>query len=208
MSFLSSCFHKKNNKIEPKTQVDVEKAVPQRVTSSIEVDDDTMMNGFENPNAKEDEEIMNDVEDDPVYGSACDKNYSFNHDFSLDWTAVHKAIDEEFHSEQRNEVVTEISEDNNHNKNNETPTVDDDVKTLLDVIHAGYKKSPSHPCVGERDPLTNYTTYKWMTYEQMIRQVNAFASGLLSIGLEMGQETRIAIFSANSIQVRSLLAIS
>lgn len=206
MSFLSSCFHRKNNKIEPKTQVDVEKAVPQRVTSSIEVDDDTMMNGFANPNAEEDGESINDAEDDPVYGSAGDKNYSFSHDFSLDWTGVHNVIDEEFHSEQRNEVVTEISEDNNHNKKKEALT--DDVKTLLDVIYAGYKKSPSHPCVGERDPLTNYTTYKWMTYEQMIRQVNAFASGLLSIGLEMGQETRIAIFSANSIQVRSLFAIS
>src|SRR5690349_18596307 len=103
MSFLSSCFHRKNNKIEPKTQVDVEKAVPLRITSSIEVDDDTMVNGFANPNA--DGEIMNDIENDPIYGSAYDKNYSLDHDVSLDWTDIHKVDDEEYDSEQQNNEV-------------------------------------------------------------------------------------------------------
>lgn len=73
------------------------------------------------------------------------------------------------------------------------------LRTLLDVIYSGMSISGPHAdCVGERDVYTNQ--YNWISYEEATSQMKLFASGLLSLGFEPGNQTKIGIFAVNSIQ--------
>ena len=79
-----------------------------------------------------------------------------------------------------------------------------ELKTLLDVMKVGAKKKPLGHCLGERDPSQNYEGVKWFTYKEIQQEINWFASGLLSIGLTLGQESRVAIYASNSPRVTYL----
>jgi len=79
-----------------------------------------------------------------------------------------------------------------------------EIHTLLDVIESGHRLHPRAHCVGERDPMDNYNSVKWITYDQIVQEIEWFASGLLSLGMNYGQESRVAIYAANSPRVSCL----
>jgi hypothetical protein len=106
---------------------------------------------------------------------------------------------------QSPEVTTNDEQDTRETGNEETKESKDkrthEIETLMDVMESGLKLRPSDHCLGERDPLQNYSRVKWFTYTEIVQKIKWFASGLLSIGLDHGQETRVAIYASNSPRV-------
>ena len=112
-------------------------------------------------------------------------------------------IDDEdnFQKDIKEHPVEDRTENEKTDQDDQQKENENEMKTLLDVIQSGHKINPQGKCLGERDPIQNYSTVKWITYDQVVQEVHYFASGLLSIGLNYGQETRVAIYAANSPRV-------
>lgn len=69
------------------------------------------------------------------------------------------------------------------------------VRTLYDVVHRGAKISANNQFLGWRDG--NGQPYKWMTYEQGLKRIENFGSGLVNQGLKPEPTTFVGIYSRN-----------
>ncbi|GBN43204.1 Long-chain-fatty-acid--CoA ligase 5, partial [Araneus ventricosus] len=73
----------------------------------------------------------------------------------------------------------------------------EDTKTIWDVIQRGLRQSGNGPCVGWRDLTPDYS---WITYSQFIRKAENFGSGLIKLGLKLGQSSKVGIYAQNSVE--------
>uniref|UniRef100_A0A915IBE6 long-chain-fatty-acid--CoA ligase n=1 Tax=Romanomermis culicivorax TaxID=13658 RepID=A0A915IBE6_ROMCU len=73
-----------------------------------------------------------------------------------------------------------------------------EVETLLDNLSLGQKLSRNGPCLGAR--LGPNREYVWISYEDLLERARNFGSGLMSLGLEAGQNSFIGIYSQNRIE--------
>lgn len=72
----------------------------------------------------------------------------------------------------------------------------DDVKTLYDVMRRGSRVSGSSNCFGWREG--NDKPYQWYSYDQVMKKIKNFGSGLVYKGLKPDPKTFIGIYAQNS----------
>lgn len=78
------------------------------------------------------------------------------------------------------------------------------VKTCLDVIYNGSKMSDNGDCFGyHKEPKKGYI---WISYEQVIKRMKNFGSGLINLGLKPSNHTKICIYSVNRVEARGRLS--
>jgi len=71
--------------------------------------------------------------------------------------------------------------------------LDPSIQTLHDTFMAGHQLSKDSNCLGWR--ADNESPYQWMTYEEVLRKVKGFGSGLIRKGMK--QKEFVGIFSQN-----------
>lgn len=75
-------------------------------------------------------------------------------------------------------------------------TLYEDCKTLYDAIRRGARLSYKKNCFGWRDGPDK--PYQWVTYEQTLKRMTNFGSGLVRQGLKPDPETFVGIYGQNS----------
>lgn len=74
----------------------------------------------------------------------------------------------------------------------------EDVTTLYEGFQRGKRVSNSGPCLAERSGPTG--PYEWLSYGEVEERALAFGAGLSEIGVEVGVNSYIGIYSRNNIQ--------
>lgn len=72
---------------------------------------------------------------------------------------------------------------------------DASVKTIYDVLLRGCRLSNNGPCLGQRNPNSDY---EWLSYDTVIENAKFVGSALIKLGLEAGQNSRVAIAGLHS----------
>jgi len=73
-----------------------------------------------------------------------------------------------------------------------------EMQTLHDVFMAGHGISQNDPCVGFRpEPEAEYS---WLSYDEVLAQSKAFASGLVKKGAQTNPDQFVGIFSQNRVE--------
>ncbi|XP_076446750.1 long-chain-fatty-acid--CoA ligase 5-like [Babylonia areolata] len=71
----------------------------------------------------------------------------------------------------------------------------EDAKTVYECFLRGKRISGDQKCLGARTGPNR--EYEWITYNQVYDRMQAFGSGLFSLGIKPGQDTNIGVFAQN-----------
>ncbi|CAG0891050.1 unnamed protein product, partial [Darwinula stevensoni] len=74
----------------------------------------------------------------------------------------------------------------------------EDGKTVYEAFRRGAKESNDGRCLGWRDGPG--LPYQWLNYNEALLRAHNFGSGLVSLGLSPGTETRVGIFAQNCVE--------
>lgn len=76
-----------------------------------------------------------------------------------------------------------------------------EASVIPDVLRIGFRKVGSQRCMSQCTNHGTQTVIRSTSYQDLVRDVSAFAAGLKQLNLRPGQEARIALYAASSPQV-------
>ena len=71
--------------------------------------------------------------------------------------------------------------------------ITEDARTVYEAFIFGASLSEGGPCLGWRN--TQLLPFQWLTYNETMLRAHNFGSGLLSLGLSQGNNTRLGILA-------------
>lgn len=72
---------------------------------------------------------------------------------------------------------------------------DSSVRTIYDLLLRGFRLSSNGPCLGE---INSSGDYEWLNYGSIIENAKFVGSALIKLGIEAGQNSRVAIAGLHS----------
>ena len=77
-----------------------------------------------------------------------------------------------------------------------------EASTICDAFRYGSTLSEGGPCLGWRN--TPLVPFLWLTYNETMLRAKNFGSGLLTLGLSPGENTRLGILARYTIICKSM----
>ena len=77
-----------------------------------------------------------------------------------------------------------------------------EASTICDAFRYGSTLSEGGPCLGWRN--TPLVSFLWLTYNETMLRAKNFGSGLLTLGLSPGENTRLGILARYQIICKSM----